>query len=205
MTSGGTFAAAESVKVRNVSDVADAVLLFGSADVDEFSLAPSFVAPANGVTIAEAQALFAGSGDTGAGEILPAQTSPFEFSTASNSGPATDNYTIVEWTPASDGNYSIYSESDGDPLLAIIEKGTQTVLAADDDYNNASSGNTYDANIETVTLTGGVTYEVVIGQFPGSERVVTQAKIFAENLGTSDVPKLHHTVTTTLMWIFRIV
>ena len=89
-----------------MSDVADAVLLFGSADVDEFSLAPSFVAPANGVTIAEAQALFAGSGDTGAGEILPAQTSPFEFSTASNSGPATDNYTIVEWTPASDGNYS---------------------------------------------------------------------------------------------------
>ena len=69
LTVGGAFAAAESVKVNNVSDVADAVLLFGSADVDEFSLAPSFVAPANGVTIAEAQALFAGSGDTGAGEI----------------------------------------------------------------------------------------------------------------------------------------
>ena len=44
-----------------MSDVADAVLLFGSADVDEFSLAPSFVAPANGVTIAEAQALLAAS------------------------------------------------------------------------------------------------------------------------------------------------
>ena len=81
LTVGGAFAAAESVKVNNVSDVADAVLLFGSADVDEFSLAPSFVAPAEGVTIAEAQALFAGSG-AGAGEALPAQPFQFEFPTA---------------------------------------------------------------------------------------------------------------------------
>ena len=86
MTSGGTFAAAESVKVRNVSDVADAVLLFGSADVDEFSLAPSFVAPANGVTIAEAQALLAASNAvTDSGliashmEKTPTQGAPFTF------------------------------------------------------------------------------------------------------------------------------
>ena len=85
MTSGGAFAAAESVKVNNVSDAADAVLWFD--DVDEFSLAPSFVAPAEGLTIAQAQALLAASNavtDSGLiashyGETLPTQGAPFTF------------------------------------------------------------------------------------------------------------------------------
>ena len=70
----------------------------------------------------------------------------------------TDNYQVIDWTPAVDGDYRIDANTDGDSVIAIRAKGTSTILASDDDE---LSSNHNDGLISSVSLTGGVVYEVI--------------------------------------------
>ena len=93
-------------------------------------------------------------------------------------------YLVVDWTPEIDGDYSVFVESDGDSMIAIREQGTGVILAADDDI--LTGPNISDGAIASVSLTGGVNYEVIVGQFTGNAEVTT-AQVFAKEIGSPDV------------------
>ena len=92
---------------------------------------------------------------------------------------------MFDFTPATSGDYKLSVDSDGDSLLAIREQGSGVVLQADDDHTGEGA-NDFDPVIGSVTLSSGVTYEVVVGQYPESSRVVSQGSIFAELNGGTD-------------------
>ena len=129
--------------------------------VDEFK------SPKAGVSIQEDKELF-GADNQNQAEPLPTQDAPFTFPNMESSyHHDTSQYEVVEWTPDSDGDYSIYVQSDGDSLVAIRDYPAGAVLAADDDI--LSGPNPSDGAIASVSLTCGGVYEVVVGQFIGAD------------------------------------
>ena len=110
-------------------------------------------------------------------------------------------YLVVDWTPEIDGDYSVFVESDGDSMIAIREQGTGVILAADDDI--LTGPNSSDGAIAAVSLTGGVNYEVIVGQFTGNAEVTT-AQVFAKEIGSPDVvpiashPTVHFALVTRM-------